>query len=353
MSILNESAEQNNELCYDKEKFIDRVVLSMHVANLDWEELANKFCEEGYQITQANLKTYVTQRNLSLKVLVYLSKVLGVSMDYLIGNDSNTSMAITEGFDYEFGGQRYSQYAGNFYVYFYPTRTNEPDELIVAKLNISPDQNYFSILEIPVHDASPKIFKGKLLLSKKTDTAFLSMKCSNGEMIQFTFNDPNTFQNKIRFCICALISVSSGDSKRMPTLSRAVITEKQLKKEGETFLVANLRLNSKYINIQKEKLEHSLKQFCESEQIDDVEGICNRMMTAFMPRTIYFLEEQYLLNTFRSENELSNFQVERLIAILRNASVSNINCKIPRSIDVRLYLLLKESNLFVDNSESL
>lgn len=353
MSNTVDNFEQNNDFCYDKEKFVERVTLSMRMANLDWEQLAAKFDENGYQITQANLKTYVTQRNLSLKVLVYLSKTLGVSMDYLVGNDTNATMTINEGFDYEFSGHRYSQYDGNFYVYFYPTRTNEPEELIIAQLKICSKKNYAATLEIPLKDAPTKKFEGKLLLSKKTDTAFLTMSGCNGEMIQFTFNDPNTFQNKIRFCVAALVSVSSGDSKRMPTLSRAIITEKKLTLSGQQFIEANLKLNSKYIHIQKDKLENSIKEFCQIEQLNDADEICRRLTTAFMPRTIYFLEEQYFLNTFRSENELSDLQVERLISILRNASLSNINCKIPRSLDARLYLLLKDANMFVENCKTI
>ncbi len=343
--------QDDQKLCYDKELFCNRVQLSMHRAKLDWEQVSVKFGQAGYPITAQNLRTYVTQRNLSLKVLIHLSQALGVSMDYLIGNDSNSPMMFFEGFDYEFSGQRYNQYDGVFSVYFYPTRTNEPEKIIIASLQIDAKKNYMAVLEIPLDDAPSKVFTGNLLLSRKTDTAFLNMKGVNGEMLQLTFNDPNTFQNKMRFCIAGLLSVSSGDAKRMPTLSRAVICDKPLKPEAMDFIAANLKLNSKYIPIQKDKLELVMRSFCKKENIENCDDICNRVMTAFKPRTQFYLEEQYFLNTFRNENNLSDIEVERLIVALRMASECNINSKIPRSIDARLYLLLKQENLFIEVKE--
>lgn len=343
---MKNSIEQQDTSYYDKKIFCDRITEVMHRTNMDWDTLANKFCEKGYTITSANLKTYVLQRNLSLKVLVFLSRTLGVSMDYLVGNEQTNTQVFHDGFDYEYDRQRYRQYSGNFFVYFYPTRTNEPEEIIVAQLQIEAEKHYYATLEIPIEDGKSKKYTGHLLLSQKTYTAFLSMMGSNGEMIQFIFNDPNTFQNKIRFCVAGLISVSSGDLKRMPTLSRAIITEKKITDIGVPLISANLRLNTKYITIQEENLKSVLECFFNSEKIGNTKEIVERLTTAFKPKTIFAIEEQYFLNTFRNENNLSDLQVEQLIADLRNVSTSSINCKIPRKIDSRLYLLLKEKNLF-------
>lgn len=347
---MKNSSEQNLSY-YNKEVFFERIISTMHRKKVDWETLADKFCEEGYAITSANLKTYVLQRNLSLKVLLFLSRTLGVSMDYLVGNEQN-AQDFFEGFDYEFDNQRYKQYSGNYFVYFYPTRTNEPEEIIIAHLKIEEKKHYYATLEIPIENGMSKTYTGHLVLSKKTDTAFLNMRGCNGEMIQFTFNDPNTFQNKIRFCVAGLISVSSGDSKRMPTLSKAIITEKRISGDGLSLISANLRLNSKYIDIQQENLELVLNDFFEAEKIDNVNDVKKRLMSAFKPKTIFSIEEQYFLNTFRLENRLSDLQTEHLIADLRNLSMSSINCKIPRRIDSRLYLILKQENLLIDEDDS-
>ena len=91
------------------------------------------------------------------------------------GDEVGNYLTLNEGFDHEFDGSRYAQYPGKYYVYFFPTRTNEPEELIESILNIDKDNGFFSTLEIPVTDGDSKIFNGHLILSKKTYTAFLNL----------------------------------------------------------------------------------------------------------------------------------------------------------------------------------
>ena len=341
-----EDNEQTNPAGYDRDLFSKRVKETMHREQLDYDALAKKISKAGYIVSDKNLKVYVEKRNPSLKLLLFLSKTLHVSIDYLIGNEEGNYLTLNEGFDHEYDGYRYAQYPGKYVVYFYPTRTNEPEELIEASLKIDGDNGFFSTFEIPIEDGSIKRYRGHLVLSRKTYTAFLNMVGTNGEMIQFIFNDPNTNNNKLRFSVAALISISSGDAKRMPTLSRAIISEKRLTDIGHKFLDSNLRLNSKYINIHQDKLQAVIKDFLDREGIDGSDEICNRLSFAFKAKTYYSIEEQYFLNTFRDENGLSNLQTESLIADLRNNSMSSINSKIPHSIDARMYILLRDEGMF-------
>ena len=45
------------------------------------------------------------------------------------------------------------------------------------------------------------------------------------------------------------------------------------------------------------------------------------------------------------------YETETLIAELRKNSMSDINVKVPRTLDARLYLLLREEKMFVTPSE--
>ncbi len=317
----------------------------MRLAKLNYTLLAQRISELGYSITGPNLRTYVTQRNLSLKVLIYISKALNISMDYLVGNESGNLVQLNDSFDMEFRESRYSQYPGTYTVYFFPTRTNEAEDLIEATLEIKPD-SFFSVFIIPVSNAQPKIYQGHLVLSKKTDTGFLSMVGTNGEQIQFTFNEPHTNQDRFRFCVSALISVSSGDAKRMPTLSRAIISERKVTESGKEFLTANLRLNSKYLHIEATKLQQVLVRYLNSINVQGVDEICRRIQYAFKEKIFYDIEESYFLNTFRADNGLSNSQAEYLLKELRNASTGNVNVKVPKNLDSRLYLFLKSEGMF-------
>ena len=344
--MIKEDNEQASPPGYDRDLFSKRVRMVMHSEKIDYDAVAEKISKAGYIISDKNLKLYVEKRNPSLKLLLYLSKALHVSMDYLIGNEVGNYITLNEGFDHEYDGSRYAQYSGKYIVYFFPTRTNEPEELIEASLTIDGENGFFSTLEIPITDGGIKQYNGHLILSKKTYTAFLNMVGNNGEIIQFTFNDPNTNSDKIRFCVSALISISSGDAKRMPTLSRAIISEKRLTDAGRKYIDSNLRLNSKYVNINKDKLLTVLRNFLDKENIKDSDEICKRLNFAFKAKTYYSIEEQYFLNTFRAENGLSNRQTESLIADLRNNSMSSINCKTPRTLDARLYILLRDEGMF-------
>ena len=344
-------ADFTDNVGYDKELFIRRVNDAMHLARMDYDALAKQFSKLGYSITGPNLRMYINQRNVSLKVLIYLSKSLNVPMDHLVGNDVAGISYLNDNFDRDINSARYAQYPGKYVVYFYPTRTNEPENLIEASLDISDKNGFFSTLKIPVPNRASKIYTGHLVLSKKTNTAFLSMIGEHGEIIEFIFNDPNTIQDKIRFCVAALISVSSGDLKRMPTLSRAIICENAVNDEGRRFLTANLRLNSKYINIECNKLQTVLNRFLQKEEIVDATEVVERLQNAFKVRHFFSIEEQYFLNTFKNENALSDVQAEQLIVELRNHSMSDINIKVPRSIDSRLYLLMNRAKMFIQDSD--
>ena len=128
--------------------------------------------------------------------------------------------------------------------------------------------------------------------------------------------------------------------------TKQIISEKRLTYAGRKYLDSNLRLNSKYINIHKDRLLAVLKNFLNNENIENSDEICSRLSFAFKAKTYYSIEEQYFLNTFRAENGLSNSQTESLIADLRNNSMSSINCKTPRTLDARLYLLLRDEGMF-------
>ena len=347
--LMNEKSDSNPG--YDRNLFCERTKEAMSIARVDYEMLAERFCEAGYKISQSNLKVYINQRSPSLKLLTFLSKTLNVSIDWLIGNEAGNLISLNEGFDREIYGSRYAQFPGSYTVYFYPTRTNHPEKLHEARLCISAKNGFYTTLELPIEDGETKKFSGHLILSKKTPTAFLTMVGQNGEIIQFVFNDPGTNRNKLRFCIAALVSVSSGDSKRMPTLSRAVISELRLTDAGHRFLDSHLLLNSKLINIHEDALKTVLDEFVKREDISNAEEVHKRLTYAFKARTYHALEEQYILNTFRYENNLTNLQTETLIAELRKHSMADINVKVPRTLDARLYLMLREENMFVVPSD--
>lgn len=343
-----EQDKETSPLCYDRDLFCERVEHSMAVAGVSWDQLVERFSEAGYEISKANLKTYIYQRNASLKLVLRLSKALNASIDYLIGNDI-TSSKLMDGFDKDFGGNRYKQYDGSYYVYYYPTRTNSPEELIIAELKINGSNGYSVEFNIPVEDGAAKKYKGQMILSRKTHNGFITLYGENGELVSFAFNDPNTFQYKYKFGIAALLSISSADGKRAPTMSRAIISSNKLTERMVEIAKANLRLNSKYITISQPNLDATIDAFFAEEGLPEAEEVKNRLKAAFKPRVYSSIEESYFLNTFKLENNLTDIQAETLVARMREASDEAINNKIPRNLESRLFLTFKDNDMFIEN----
>ena len=341
---------ETSSLCYDRSLFCERIEHSMKVSKLDWDDVVDRFSEAGYEISKANLKTYIYQRNASLKLVLHLSKALNASIDYLIGNDVTPSNLL-DGFDKEYGGNRYKQYDGKFFLYYYPTRANSPEELIIAELTIHGSNGYSVELSIPVEDGAAKFYQGNLILSKKTHNGFITLYGENGEFVSLAFNDPNTFQYKYKFGIAALLSISSADVKRAPTMSRAIISAKRLTGKTVEIAKAHLRLNSKYVNISQQNLEATIDAFFKDEGLPDVEDVKTRILAAFKPRVYSSIEESYFLNTFKNENNLTDIQAEELVARMREASLEAINNKIPRNLESRLYIALKNAGMFDDEND--
>ena len=349
-----EQSKETNPLCYDRDLFCERVEHSMAIAGISWDQLVERFSEAGYEISIANLKTYIYQRNASLKLVLCLSKALNASIDYLLGNVI-TASPIMNGFDKDFSGSRYKQFNSSYYVYYYPTRTNTPEELIVATLKIKGSDGYSVEFTIPINEdgaAKTKKYQGHLILSKKTHNGFITLYGENGELVSLAFNDPNTFQYKYTFGIAALLSISSGDGKRSPTLSRAVISSKRLTEKMVEIAKANLRLNSKYITITQANMDATIDAFFAEEGLPEVEDVKARLKAAFKPRVYSSIEESYFLNTFKLENNLTDIQAETLVAKMREASVEAINNKVPRNLESRLFMTFKDSGMFEDDNKS-
>jgi hypothetical protein len=67
-------------------------------------------------VDKSNTQLYIEHRALSIDFLYALSKVFGISLDYLVNEDFDVNY--TDGFDYDFSDDHYEKYRGKYYVYF-------------------------------------------------------------------------------------------------------------------------------------------------------------------------------------------------------------------------------------------
>lgn len=320
---------------------------AMSKRNVNYEQLSSMFVDAGYKITKSNLRTYIEHRNISLTLIYFLSKTLQISTDYLLGltNYDNTTM---EGFETNLNSPKYKKYCSEYYFYYYATRTNTDEKLEIAKISI--DNNYNATLTIPV-GYDKKIFVGKLLISTITASTFITLYGENGEIVSLILNDPMVNNSTFEFAVVSMLSISCGDLKRLPTYCRAIISKNKIKDDGLIHIKSNLRLNSKYVKIGIDDFKKSLFSFFEEHEIAEKEEVYNRLINAFLPYQYVQLEENYILNTLSKQLKLSDFQAETLLSQLRMDSLSDINHKLYRKLDSRIYLTLSQNNLFEKTPE--
>ena len=73
--------------------------------------------------------------------------------------------------------------------------------------------------------------------------------------------------------------------------------------------------------------------------------IADRLKKAFYSKRYYAIEDSFIVNTLRKDENLSLHQADELIAELRNNSLSNINFKINKSLDSTVYRCTNPKNI--------
>ncbi|MCM1341860.1 MAG: hypothetical protein NC213_08970, partial [Acetobacter sp.] len=244
-----------------------------------------------------------------------------------------------------YNSKRYKKYINNYYFYFFPTVSNSPKKIMKAELSIVFDVDYFVTLKIKTDENDNKEYSGKLLLSKDYPIGYISLKGQRiGEIVHLSFFDPSINGNAVTITtiLGAMISISSGDSKRAPVMSRFFISKEDVSESDYDIIKSHLYLNSKFINISSELIEVSLSTI----DIDDSQKtkILSRLTSAFEEKKYFKIEESYLLNTLKNDCNLSSIQVEQIISQLRLNSEVDANIKINKSLDSRLFNYLSHKN---------
>lgn len=326
-----------NKHFVDVELFNQRALSALKARNLTLDGLFNKLNNEiGYTITKNNLSIYL-RRPPNTNFLIALCKALNVSSDYLLGI-TETDVFDSE-FDLNFDSRKYKKYEHNNYIlYFLETSSNNSLELKKAKLSIQHNVFYNAKLCIKTDEGHYKNYSGEFLLSNTYDIGYMTLKGKEiGEIVHISFYDPiiNSEAMSVELFTGAMISVSAGDIKRAPVLSKFIVSRKELDKTNIDAIKANLLLNTKYIEIETENLLLSLKDcFKNSEKKSQIE---ERIKNAFSQHSYFKLEESYILNTLTKDFKLSKEETNNLLHALRLNSNAKSNYKINQKNDSRLF----------------
>lgn len=331
--------KEENKKFLDIDTFYTRVIETMNYKGVSIDDLYKIINDEiGYEISKNNLNIYL-QRIPNVHFLIALSKSLKISTDYLLGlTDVDLS---TSGFDYKFHEKKYEKYQGHYYFYYYPTVSHAPNKINVAELEV--DDELKVVLKIRTDEKDEKLYTGDFILSNKYNVGYMTLVGHNlGEKVYLSFCDPviNGSIVKVELILGAMISVSSGTLRRVPIMSRFILSRNEISKDKMDGVEANLMFNSKYINILPTSLEKAI-----SKVIDDNNQqtkIINRLEGAFEKKELYILEESYILNTLKNDIGLTFEQANTLLNAIRLESICMANNKLNQSIDSRLYEYVKK-----------
>lgn len=331
--------KEENKKFLDVETFNKRVFEVMKYKGITIDNLFEIINNEiGYEITKNNLNIYL-QRIPNAHFLIALSKALKISTDYLLGLTENG--LYKSGFDYNFHEDKYKKYQGCYYFYYYPTVSHLPQKINKAELSI--DENYKVQLIITTDEKDKKIYIGDFILSDKYDIGYISLVGHNiGEKVFLSFCDPviNGTVVKVELILGAMLSVSSGALRRVPVMSRFVLSRNEISKDKIDAIEANLMLNTKYINISPSSMRKSVSKVITDEDLQ--KKIINRLECAFEKKECYILEESYILNTLKNDMNLSFEQANKLLNMIRIESMYIANNKLNQSLDSRLYEYTKK-----------
>lgn len=328
--------KEDNKKFINPSLFNERVLKVLKCKNITLDELYILLTEKAkYEISKNNVALYI-QRTPNINFLIALCKALDVSADYLLGLEDIDMFSA--GFDYKYDDKRYRKYeCEDYFFFFYPTVSNSPSKMNVAKLSIYKDTSYKAELRIETDEGELKRYVGDFILSSNYDIGFITLKGVDlGEIVHLSFHDPIiNGETKTELLVGAMLSVSTGDFKRAPVMSRFIISRHEIKEENLTAIKANLTLNSKYILIDSEKFLEAFNSFDLEET--KKKNLLSRLTNAFQKNEYYRFEEGYILNTIAKDFKLSSKETTTLINILRVNSISNANCKINHKIDSRLF----------------
>lgn len=324
-----------NKGFFESEVFIERVTEAMRIRGLNYDQLCDLLNDNvGYSVTRSNLKIYINQRTPNIQFAIALSRALGVSLDFLFGNDDEERELI-KGINHQLNSNRYKKYLGEHYIYFYNTVSNEPKEIKPSRLNIKFTTKYEVTMFIDTTEGDTKKYEGNFLISDVSPNVFITLHADFGEVVSMAFYDESINFSKFKCALGAMLSISSGDLKRAPVMNRFILTDYEIPEDKMDFVYAHLRLNTKFINISPNVLDKSIKKALpDSEKAD---SIIERIRNAFSVREYLSIEESYIINTIKRDFELSFEEAEKIIADLRIHSLASINSKINRSLDTKIF----------------
>lgn len=213
---------------------------------------------------------------------------------------------------------------GKFYCYFLPTFSN-PNQPHLGIMEFTVQGNlckaHFILhtgQKLPNSDEEHiKEYVGILAVAKSVDSCFCLLKghknISTGEICFLSFRCLHLNKQMLECSIAEVVTISAGNSKRVPTAHRMLLTRKKINQEHFSFIMPSLYLNTSRFLIREDALINHTS-FTEGEKL--VLDMLNK--TEPVGRYYFFTERE--IKGFADRVGLTDGEKNLLINKLRSVS---------------------------------
>ncbi len=250
-------------------------------------------------------------------------------------------------------------YLQKYFCYYFPTSSKESskEKILYARLELSDAKNYCkATLKIDTRGVYPETESDFRCDKEYVGYTVISSSVQNVYCVLFG-DDPGDFcfiafrymflNRENLYCrIAEVLSSSSGNESRRPTVLRMFISNTHIKKEHIPFIASSIRLNYSKIAISKESLDIL------SQKSDDYRAIIDTLLNDSQNNILYVFNERKEIIAAGEKYLKTKERALEFAAEFRNLSYSYKYNKVSESSDDNIKDLLTEKGYYTACKES-
>lgn len=310
----------------------------------------------GLSISQGTISKILSGGSMSLYQMVQICNILNLNVSEVFSLDEDaavtvgtgegrneTPLLITDARNPAFHG-----YKGSFYVYFYPTQSND-SELIPGKMEVdteSPIGRCRVKLSFGTghldrnNEPIKKEYVGEAVLSPNMQTIYCSLQCSAIGEISYLLYHYHFIAFEELECRLATVITASAGSKRLPTMHRMLMSRRELGAEELYILSGQLCLNESEMLISETAYKQFLKDPKLPPSFTDYFGDAAQESPGFtssVPKIPYY----YFNESIISDSFLPAVDKAKIICLLRRYSTAPHYNKVSDKADEIIFKYIK------------
>lgn len=344
---------------------LDALMRANHYSQIQFNDMLR---ERGLDLGQGNLSSILKgRRRIPLSLIVHICDIFKLSLAELV--DENFGGAKQAGgispaaqvysdeilhlipnlgskFVVDPTDPHFSGYLQTYYVYLYPTTSDESGiRTGILRLQAG-DGVCEAVLEMntnKIRDGKPliKVYQGRCIISTTMRAVIILMtNQETGEFLAMNFRYFHLMLYPLDCRIASVLLNATGSENHPPAMQRLFLSRTEIREADLPLLLPHLQLNSSMIHISKEHLD-----MIRSENERYVLPI-NELLLTNQPQPAYRLDEDDVIST--AKRYLSKPEMLQLLSMLRSLSDSDRVHKAGRRADELSRKLLRSLGYYRD-----